>query len=112
MSKLASSPANAVVLPLVTLALLAGCSGEPKPDAVSPGPTDTPTVAPPPPAGGSAEAAATPTPSGSPSAVASAKAPPKPSSGGGGTPAVVKQDPTEVTDTFGARPAKLEVGSG
>src|SRR6266540_1152727 len=103
MRKLACSPARVVVLPLVTLALLAGCSGEPKPDAVPPGATDTPTVAPPPAAGGSAEAA-TPTASGSPSAGASAKAPPKPSSGGGGTPAVIKQDATEITDTFGARP--------
>ena len=111
MRKLACSPANAVVLPLVTLALLAGCSGEPKPDAVPPGGTDTPAVQPPSkPAGGGSAEASTPTPSASPSG--SAKAHPKPSTGGGGTPAVIKQDATEITDTFGSRPAKIEIGSG
>src|SRR5262245_59521292 len=113
MSKRVCSRANAVVLSLATLALLGGCSGEPTPPPHPPETTDTAATnaTPPPTKSGGAEAEA-PTPSAKPSGSAAAKAPPKPSSGGGGTPAVLKQDPSEITDTFGSRPAKLEIGSG
>ena len=90
------------ILPAIAL-FLAACSGDPAPTA-PPQPTEAPSAAPaptPPPA-------PEPTAQPSASASASAKAPPKPSSG---RPAVMKSDPSEITDSFGSTPAsKLELG--
>ena len=70
-----------------------------------PQPTETPSAAPAPP---TPEPEPTATASASASASAAAK-PPK--SQGGGSPAVLKSDPSEITDTFGSSPAsKLELG--
>ena len=84
--------------------LLAAC-GEPTPATPPPQPTGTPTAAPalPPPPPPSAA------PTASASAAASAAAPP-PKRGGSGAIAVIKSDPSEISDTFGSGPAKLELG--
>jgi hypothetical protein len=88
-------------LPICGL-LLAAC-GEPASPTPPPQPTDTPTVAPAPPP------PPTSAPTASASAAASAAAPP-PRRGGSGAIAVLKSDPSEITDTFGSGPAKLELG--
>jgi hypothetical protein len=90
---------SAQFLPICGL-LLAAC-GEPAPPTPPPQPTDTPTAAPAPPP--------PPTTTSAPSASASAAAPP-PARGGGGGIAVLKSDPSEISDTFGSGPAKLELG--
>jgi hypothetical protein len=92
-------------LPAIAL-VLAACGGEPAPTA-PPQATDTPSAAPaPPPPAPTAEPAAAPTASASASAGPS-KPPPRASSG---RPAVMKSDASEISDTFGSPPAKLELG--
>jgi hypothetical protein len=91
-------------IPIFAL-ILASCGGEP---ATPPQPAETASAsaapAPPP------EPAPTTAPASSASAKASAE-PAAPKSDGGGRPAVLKSDPSEITDTFGSSPAsKLELG--
>lgn len=106
MRKLASSSRGAVVLPFAALALLVGCGGDPKPAPQPPVATDAPAVQPPPAAPSGSAVAETPTPAASGSAKADAP-PPRQSSG---LPAVIKEDPKEITDSFGSRPGKIVIG--
>jgi hypothetical protein len=92
-----------VALPAIFALILAACGNEPT-ASTPPQPTETAAAAPAPPA----------TPEPEPSATASAKAsaaPAPPKAEGSGRPAVLKSDPSEITDTFGSSPAsKLELG--
>lgn len=109
MRKLASRRASAGVLPVVLLALLVSCGGDPVPVAPPPAPTEAPVVEAPPPPEPSASPSATAEAT-APSASASAAAAP-PKSQGSGRPAVLKSDPVEITDSFGSsQGAKLELG--
>lgn len=89
---------------------LAACGNDPAP-AAPPQPTETPSAAPAPEAAPKPTQAPTaePAPTASAKASAAPEAPPKPTSSG--RPAVMKSDPSEITDTFGSSPAsKLELG--
>jgi hypothetical protein len=107
MKMLASRLASVGALPLAAFALLVGCGGDPVPATPPPQPTEAPAAAPAPAPSESPSAAAA---AGALSAAASAAAAP-PKQQGSGRPAVLKSDPTEVTDTFGSSPgAKIELG--
>ncbi len=98
--------ARQVALSSIFALILAACGNEPS-AATPPQPTETPSAAP-------APAAAPRAPTAAPTASASAKAsaaPAPPKAEGSGRPAVLKSDPSEITDTFGSSPAsKLELG--
>lgn len=108
MEKLVSRIARAGSTPIVLAALFIGCGGgEPAPAVPPPAPSAAPSPPPEPSASASAAAEA-PAPSASASASA---APAKPQSSG--RPAVLKSDPTSITDGFGSSPgAKIEIGEG
>jgi hypothetical protein len=93
-------------LPIVAM-LLAACGNEQ--GATPPQPTDTPSANPTPTVAPEPVASATASASASAAASAKPEAPPKRQSSG--RPAVLKSDPSEITDTFGSSPpSKLELG--
>jgi hypothetical protein len=96
-------------LPVLAL-ILAACGGEPAPaPSAAPQPTEAPSAAPAPSPPPTASAAPEPPPTASAKASAAPEAPPKQQSSG--RPAVMKSDPSEITDTFGVTPgSKLELG--
>jgi len=108
MTKLASRTAWARLTPVILAAFVLGCGGG-EPASVVPPQAPPVASAPPPepaPSARASAAAEAPAPSASTSATAEA---PKPKSSG--RPAVLKSDPTGVTDGFGAaQGAKIEIG--
>jgi hypothetical protein len=91
--------------PILAL-VMAACGNEPA-ASTPPQPTEPPSASPSPPP--SAEPAASAAPTAKPKASATPAA--KPQESGSGRPAVLKSDPSEITDTFGSTPAsKLELG--
>jgi hypothetical protein len=106
-TKLASHMVRAGSTPVFLAALFIGCGGgEPAPAVPPPAPSAAPAPPPPEPTASASAAAEAPAPSASASA-----APAKPQSSG--RPAVLKSDPTSVTDSFGSSPgAKIEIGEG
>lgn len=95
------------LLALLVAAALTGCGADQKDAVPPPEPTASAAATPPPPVE-TAVASAAP----EPTASASAATPPKPPKQSSGRPAVLKQDASEITDTFGSSPgAKLQIGS-